>query len=111
MLADAARLTHALRLAFANAVLAGKAKRQVKLQLSATPSRVCLGIEDCGPGISPDMAGELSQPFSSRRPPGIGDALALFVASRLVAELEGELVLIPRVDGGTRVEIRLPRET
>jgi C4-dicarboxylate-specific signal transduction histidine kinase len=55
------------------------------------------------------MAGELSQPFSARRPQGIGDALALFVASRLVAELEGELVLIPCISGGTRVEIRLPR--
>ena len=55
------------------------------------------------------MAGELSQPFNSRRPQGIGDALALFVASRLVAELEGELVLIPCIGGGTRVEMRLRR--
>jgi PAS domain S-box-containing protein len=109
VLADAGRLAHALRLAFINAVLAGKSNRQVKLQLTATPSRVTLGIEDSGDGISSEMAGALSQPFSSRRPPGIGDALALFVASRLVAELEGELVLVPRIGGGTRIEIRLPR--
>ena len=36
--------------------------------------------------------------------PGTG----LFVASRLVAELEGELVLLPRA-AGTRAELRLPR--
>jgi C4-dicarboxylate-specific signal transduction histidine kinase len=98
VLADAARLAHALRLAITNAVLAGKSKRLVKLQLRATQSRVTVGIEDSGVGISPEMAGELSHPFSSRRPQGIGDALALFVASRLVAESEGELVLIPRID-------------
>jgi PAS domain S-box-containing protein len=108
--ADPGRLAHALRLCFMNAVLAGKSKRQVNVQLSATATRVHLGIEDGGLGIAPDMAGELNAPFSSRRPQGIGDALALFVASRLIAELEGELVLVPRVDGGTRVEIRLPRE-
>lgn len=110
VLADPARLAHALRLALTNAVMAGKSKRLVKLQLRATQSRVTVGIEDSGVGISPEMAGELSQPFSSRRPQGIGDALALFVASRLVAEVEGELVLIPRIDGGTRVELRLQRE-
>lgn len=110
VLADSARLAHALRLALTNAMLASKRQRRVKLQLSATPSRVTLSIEDSGPGISPQLAGELSQPFSSGRPQGIGDALALFVASRLLAEVEGELVLIPRIDGGTRVEIRLARE-
>jgi C4-dicarboxylate-specific signal transduction histidine kinase len=54
------------------------------------------------------LAGTIGAPFDSRRPQGIGDALGLFVASRLVAELEGELVLLPRASG-TRVEIRLPK--
>jgi C4-dicarboxylate-specific signal transduction histidine kinase len=67
-------------------------------------------IDDLGDGISADLAGALGKPFEARKPPGIGDALALFVASRLVAELDGELVLTPR-PRGTRVELRLAQPT
>ncbi|HKY38095.1 MAG TPA: PAS domain-containing protein [Polyangiaceae bacterium] len=109
--ADPSRLAHALRLTVMNAMLAGRSQRKVRLQLTGALTRVLLVVDDDGPGIDPEMAGELSSPFGSRKPQGIGDALALFVASRLIAELEGELVLIPRIDGGTRVEIRLPRDS
>jgi len=106
VLADAGRLSHALRLAVLNAALAGGDK--VRVELSASGQRVHVGIENDGPSISPQMAGALGAPFEARKPPGVGDALGLFVASRLVAELDGELVLVPRASGA-RVEIRLPR--
>lgn len=106
VLADAGRLSHALRLAILNAALASGGK--VRVELSTSGPRVHVGVENDGPGISPHMAGALGAPFEARKPPGIGDALGLFVASRLVAELDGELVLVPRASG-TRVEIRLPR--
>ncbi len=108
--ADAGRLSHALRLALVNAALASGAGRPVKAQLYATGQRACFSIDDAGPGIAPNLAGGLGAPFDARKPQGIGDALGLFVASRLVAELDGELVLLPR-PVGTRVEIRLPRAT
>lgn len=107
MSVDPARLMHALRLTVLNASLACRDVAPIKLQLSAATDGVHIGIEDKGPGISSDLAGALDLPFGARKPQGIGDALALFVASRLVAELHGELVLLPRL-GGTRVEIRLP---
>jgi PAS domain S-box-containing protein len=106
--ADAGRLSHALRLAILNGALASGTLHKVRLELTAVGNHVHLGIDDDGPGITPDMAGALGAPFDARKPRGIGDALGLFVASRLVAELEGELVLLPR-PSGTRVEIRLPR--
>jgi PAS domain S-box-containing protein len=105
--ADPSRLVHALQLALLNAALVCDRVGVVRLQVTATSGGVHLGIEDSGPGIGEDMAGTLEMPFGPRKPQGIGDALALFVASRLVAELHGELVLVPRL-GGTRVEIRLP---
>jgi PAS domain S-box-containing protein len=105
--ADSNRLSHALRLTILNAALAA-GDTAVRLQLALAGSRIHVGVEDEGPGISPDMAGTLGAPFDARKPQGIGDALGLFVASRLVAELDGELVLVPRARG-TRVEIRLPR--
>jgi len=108
--ADMGRLSHALRLALVNAALASGAGRKVRVELSVTSQRACLSIDDAGSGIAPNMAGGLGAPFDARKPQGIGDALGLFVASRLVAELDGELVLVPR-PAGTRVELRLPRAT
>lgn len=104
--ADSGRLAHALRLVVLNAALASR--QQLRVDFASTGQRVHIGVEDDGPGIAPEMAGRLNAPFEARKPQGIGDALGLFVASRLVAELEGELVLIPR-PSGTRAELRLPR--
>jgi C4-dicarboxylate-specific signal transduction histidine kinase len=106
--ADSGRLSHALRLAIVNGALASRTDHKLALQLVALGNRVHFAVEDLGPGIAEDLAGALGAPFEARRPQGIGDALGLFVASRLVAELDGELVLVPRASG-TRVEIRLPR--
>ena len=108
VLADAARLSHAIRLALLNAALASGKRNRVRLDITAVGGRVHFGIDDVGPGIAPEMAGALGAPFDARKPQGIGDALGLFVASRLVAELEGELVLVPRASG-TRVELRITR--
>lgn len=105
--ADAGRLTHALRLTVLNAALASTHASSITLRLSTVGDRAKVTIEDSGGGIAEHMAGSLQLPFGTHKPRGIGDALALFVASRLVAELEGELVLLPAI-GGTRVEIRLP---
>jgi PAS domain S-box-containing protein len=105
---DPGRLSHALRLTIVNAALASGKAGKVRIELSANAQRACVGVDDAGPGIVPGMAGGLGAPFEVRKPRGIGDALGLFVASRLIAELDGELVLVPR-PSGTRVEIRLPR--
>jgi PAS domain S-box-containing protein len=106
--ADAGRLSHALRLAMVNGALASGAERELVVQISSLGNRVHFAVENQGPGVDERLAGTIGAPFDSRRPQGIGDALGLFVASRLVAELEGELVLLPRASG-TRVEIRLPK--
>jgi PAS domain S-box-containing protein len=106
--ADSGRLSHALRLAIVNGALVSGPESTLVLRLSAMGSRAHVTVEDRGPGVTEDAAGALTAPFDSRRPQGVGDALGLFVASRLVAELDGELVLVP-VPAGTCVEIRLPR--
>lgn len=107
VLADPARIGHALRLVLLNAGLSSSTGH-VRLEATTVGSRVHVYIDDSGSGIAPDLAGALGAPFEARKPPGIGDSLALFVASRLVAEIDGELVLTLRPDG-TRVELRLAR--
>jgi PAS domain S-box-containing protein len=109
VIGDAGRLSHALRLALVNGALASAAdRRKLRLELTTASNRVHIAIEAEGPGVTSDLVGVVNAPFPSRKPQGIGDALGLFVASRLVAELEGELVLVQR-PAATRVEIRLPR--
>lgn len=107
VLADPARIDHALRLTLLNAALSSTGGK-VRVETTFEGDRVHVCVDDLGEGISADLAGTLGKPFEARKPPGIGDALALFVASRLVAELDGELVLTPRPHG-TRVELRLAR--
>jgi PAS domain S-box-containing protein len=106
---DEGRLRHALRLAILNGALSSSASEpRLRLELSHVAGRVHVAIEAPSGGLAADAVGALKMPFINRRPQGIGDTLGLFIASRLVAEIEGELVLLAR-PGVTRVEIRLPR--
>jgi two-component system C4-dicarboxylate transport sensor histidine kinase DctB len=107
VLADPARIGHALRLVVLNAGLSSQSG-QIHIEATTVGQRVHVHIDDSGSGIAADLAGTVGAPFEVRKPPGIGDSLALFVASRLVAEVDGELVLTLRPNG-TRVELRLPR--
>jgi PAS domain S-box-containing protein len=106
---DEGRLSHALRLAILNGALSSTAPEpELRLALSLVAGRVHVAIEVDSGGVAADAIGLLRAPFVNRKPQGIGDTLGLFVASRLVAEIEGELVLVAR-PSATRVEIRLPR--
>ncbi len=107
--ADPGRLGHALRLAFVNSALSASANEPaLRLELAQVGTRVHVAIEVDSGGLATDAVGALKAPFVNRKPQGIGDTLGLFVASRLVAEIEGELVLVAR-PSATRVELRLPR--
>lgn len=63
-------------------------------------------VEDAGPGIPPELAERIFQPFVSGRPDGVGLGLAL--AHRIVALHGGTLRLEDRPGGGTRAVVRLP---
>ncbi len=105
---DAVRLSHALRLIVVNAALAAGEHGQVTVELVRSAGWVQLYVDDTGPGIARELTGRVGGPFDARQLQGLGDALGLFVASRLVAEIDGELLLVPHPTG-TRVELRLPR--
>ena len=59
------------------------------VRLSAEPQgsdRVCIGVEDSGPGLSSASAARLFEPFSSSKASGLGLGLAI---SRAIAEAHG----------------------
>lgn len=62
-------------------------------------------VEDSGPGIPPQSAGSIFQPFFTTKPQGAGLALA---ASRAIIEAHGGNIGFESAPGGTRFWFRLP---
>ena len=64
-------------------------------------------VTDTGPGINPDIASKLFQPFVSTKRQGMGVGLSI---SRTIIELHGGRILAePNPDGGTIFRFTLPR--
>ena len=106
--------------------IAGDALRQVVLNLGlnaidATPSggcvrlrahgsrdRVVITVEDEGPGIPPELASRIFEPFTSTkedRPGGLG----LAITRRIVEEADGTIEVTGRPQGGSAFTLRLHR--
>lgn len=63
-------------------------------------------IEDDGPGITPDIAGKLFQPFSTGKGGGLGVGLSL--TKRILDRCGGTIDLVNRAIRGAKVTIVLP---
>jgi len=69
-------------------------------------SGICIEVSDDGPGMSPEVAGRVFEPFFTTRAEGTG--LGLPLARRIVAEHGGRLELETNVGHGTRFSVYLP---
>jgi C4-dicarboxylate-specific signal transduction histidine kinase len=71
--------------------------------------RIC--VEDSGPGVRPERAEEIFQPFFTTKEPGRGTGLGLTVSRQSVRAMGGELSLAPRPSplGGACFVITLAR--
>jgi two-component system sensor histidine kinase RegB len=78
----------------------------VSLNVSSSPGRVHIVIEDNGPGIPADIAGRLGKTSISRKQGGLGLGVLLGQAS--IERLGGEVKLADTQKPGTRLEVRLP---
>lgn len=67
---------------------------------------VAISISDNGPGIAPEVAGELFAPFTTTKPGGRG--LGLAVVARIVEEHGGQMAVDAPVAGGARLTLYLP---
>jgi two-component system sensor histidine kinase PilS (NtrC family) len=107
---DALLLERALRNVVANAVRAERdAGRSGPIELALEPlgDSYRITVADRGAGIPLELRPRLFEPFATGRPDGVGLGLAL--ARRIVVLHGGEIAARDRGEGGTEVEVVLPR--
>ena len=92
-----------------NAVEAMEEVERRELTISTRP--VANGIEtsvaDTGPGIAPELADRLFQPFVTTKKAGMG--LGLSICREIVEAHHGDLIASPRPGGGTIFRLILPK--
>ena len=83
------------------------ADRELLLRTTSDTRFACLEVLDRGPGLPPEIAERLFEPFFTTRSDGLG--LGLNICRSIVESMGGELRARNREGGGAVFEIRLPR--
>ncbi len=91
---------------FANACEAVGAGEEVLCQITLAPPHVLLEVQNGGKVIDPEVLPQLTDPFYTTKPTGIGLGLAL--VKRIIVAHGGELRIRSAVGKGTTVTVALP---
>lgn len=73
--------------------------------------RVCVEIQDTGPGIPAQLLRRVFDPFVTTKPAGRGTGLGLSICRRIVHSLEGTIDITSHPGQGTVVRVVLKRAT
>lgn len=93
-----------------NAIDATSRGGHITLRIHRQVETIVVEIADNGPGIAPEFAGKLFQPYFTTKKHGTG--MGLFVTRKLVADHGGTVEFAPGPDGvGTVFRVVLPLET
>jgi two-component system sensor kinase FixL len=82
--------------------------RVIEVEASRVGSDVALRVEDSGPGVAPEIAERLFEPFMTSKPDGMG--LGLAISRSLIRAGGGELSFEKSRHGGAAFIVRLPIE-
>jgi two-component system heavy metal sensor histidine kinase CusS len=108
-------LSRALRNLVDNAVSHSKADDQVRVRVSALPSRVEISVQDAGPGVPSVDSEQIFEPFfrgaRERGQTDQGVGLGLSIAREIARRLGGDVVLDTSCVNGARFVLQLPRST
>jgi two-component system, LuxR family, sensor kinase FixL len=109
VLVDRIQIQQVLLNLFRNAIEAMQDSARRRLLVSTTPAAdhmLCISVTDTGPGIAPDVASKLFQPFTTTKRSGMGVGLSI---SRTIIESHGgHITVVPNPGGGTIFRFTLP---
>jgi len=105
-----ARLTQVVLNLLLNAIdaLDGHGQIAIHARLAAEADAALLRVSDDGPGIAPEIAQHLFEPFSTTKPAGKGTGLGLAVTHTIVEGLGGSIRAGNGEHAGAWFEVRLP---
>jgi two-component system NtrC family sensor kinase len=105
---SARRLTQVALNLLLNALdaLAGSGRVEIRVETNADDT-LSLRVSDDGPGIAPEIAASLFEPFTTTKPAGKGTGLGLAVTHAIVDALQGSIEARNRTEGGACFEVRL----
>lgn len=89
-----------------NAAQAMQERGAIDVRVTQDDTACLVTVSDNGPGIPPQLATRIFDPFVSGRSGGTG--LGLAISRRILRMHDGELTLVPTVDPGATFLVRLP---
>ena len=101
------RLTQVVVNLLLNALDALEGRGEVRISARRQGDRCVLAVEDDGPGIAPEIADLLFEPFTTTKPVGQGTGLGLAVSLALVESMGGTIRAASRAPQGARFEVVL----
>jgi two-component system, LuxR family, sensor kinase FixL len=108
--ADRIQIEQVLNNLVANAIDAASertdARGLVVMRVARRGDRVVVQVDDNGPGVAPEMANSLFEPYQTTKPRGMG--LGLPLSLQIVQKHAGSLWWEPKVPEGTRFLVELP---
>ncbi|QLA21350.1 PAS domain-containing sensor histidine kinase [Desulfolutivibrio sulfoxidireducens] len=103
---DAGRLRQVLINLMKNAAEAMPEGGEVRVSTDFADGFALVTVSDNGPGIPPDVASRMFEPFCTTKESGTG--LGLAVCQRIIEDHKGEIGYVTSPGKGTRFTIRLP---
>jgi two-component system sensor histidine kinase HydH len=104
--ADPAQLRQVLLNLLLNALDTMPTGGRIDVALGSMAREFTVTVSDTGPGIAPEMANRLFEPFATSKETGVG--LGLVVSKRIVEDHGGTIRGFNRPGGGATFAIRLP---
>jgi signal transduction histidine kinase len=82
--------------------------REVLITTSQTANEVCLGVQDTGPGLSPESLPRLFEPFYTTKPEGMG--MGLSICRSIIEAHGGRLWATPCEPHGALFQFTIPAD-
>lgn len=82
--------------------------RRIEISGRCEDGRVVLRLADNGPGVPPQIAARIFDPYFTTKAAGVGTGIGLSISRSIIEAHGGELALSDRPGGGAVFEVRIP---